>query len=77
MDQKDIERINELYHKFKEGTITEAEAEERARLRKEYVKALRRNLRASLDNTKIQYPDGRLESLRSRADNIKANRKQG
>lgn len=54
MDQKDIERINELYHKYKAGTITEEEAEERARLRKEYVEALRRNLRASLDSTKIQ-----------------------
>jgi uncharacterized protein YnzC (UPF0291/DUF896 family) len=74
MDQKDIDRINELYHKYKAGTITEEEAEERARLRKEYVEALRRNLRASLDSTKIQYPDGRLESLKSRAENIKARR---
>jgi uncharacterized protein YnzC (UPF0291/DUF896 family) len=74
MDQKDIDRINELYHKYKAGSITEEEAEERARLRKEYVEALRRNLRASLDSTKIQYPDGRLESLKSRAENIKARR---
>lgn len=74
MDQNDIDRINELYHKYKTGTITEEEAEERARLRKEYVEALRRNLRASLDSTKIQYPDGRLESLKSRAENIKARR---
>jgi uncharacterized protein YnzC (UPF0291/DUF896 family) len=74
MDQKDIDRINELYHKYKAGTITEEEAEERARLRKEYVEALRRNLRASLDSTKVQYPDGRLESLKSRAENIKARR---
>jgi uncharacterized protein YnzC (UPF0291/DUF896 family) len=74
MDQKDIDRINELYHKYKAGTITEEEAEESARLRKEYVEALRRNLRASLDSTKIQYPGGRLESLKSRAENIKARR---
>ena len=25
MDQKDIDRINELYHKYKAGTITEEE----------------------------------------------------
>lgn len=74
MDQKDIDRINELYHKFKEGTITEQEAEEREKLRQEYIEALRRNLRASLDSTKLQYPDGRVESLRSRAENIRSRR---
>ena len=74
MDQKDIDRINELYHKFKEGTITEQEAEEREKLRQEYIEALRRNLRASLDSTKIQYTDGRVESLRSRAENIRSKR---
>ena len=75
MDMKDIDRINELYHKYKTGTITPEETEERMRLRKEYVEALRANLRASLDSTKIQYPDGRIETLKARADGIKNSRK--
>lgn len=33
MEQKDIERINELYHKKKAGTITPEELEEQAGLR--------------------------------------------
>ena len=76
MDMKDIDRINELYHKYKEGTITPEETEERMRLRTEYIAALRRNLRASLDSTKVQYPDGRVETLRTRAENIRVQREQ-
>lgn len=43
MDMKDIERINELYKKMKETGLTPEEKEEQARLRGEYIQAMRRN----------------------------------
>ena len=63
MDEKDIARINELYKKQKEGTLTPEEEAEQYRLRKEYIAAIRANLRGQLDNTTIVYPDGRRENL--------------
>ena len=39
--QKDLDRINELYRKSKAEGLTEAEAEEQKRLRKEYVEAFK------------------------------------
>jgi len=56
--EADIQRINELYHKMKDGTITPEEKEEQARLRKAYIEAIRTNLRGTLNNTTIQYEDG-------------------
>lgn len=63
MDMKDIERINELYHKQKAGTLTHEEKKEQDRLRQAYIAAIRENLRGTLDNTKIQYPDGTVVDL--------------
>lgn len=63
MDMKDIERINELYRKKKAGTLTPEESAEQERLRKEYIQAIRENLRGTLDHTKIQYPDGSMVDL--------------
>ena len=52
MDQKGIDRINELARKAKspEG-LTEWEAAERADLRREYVDSVLGSLRGQLDNT--------------------------
>ncbi len=58
MTEKDIERINVLYRKRKAGTITDEELAEHDRLRKEYIEAFRNNLRSTLNNTVIDYPDG-------------------
>lgn len=54
MDQKKIDRINELARKAKtlEG-LTEEEMIERAILRREYIDAVTGNLRAQLDHTWI------------------------
>ncbi len=68
MTEKDIQRINELYHKKMEGTITPEELEEQARLRKEYVEAFKRNLRGNLETITIQYPDGRKVNVKKRHD---------
>ena len=60
-----ILRLNELAKKFKSGeALTEAELAEREQLRKEYVAAFRESLKAQLDNTYIQTPDGRRTRLR-------------
>ena len=59
MDQTKIARINELARKSKtpEG-LTAAEKAEQAALRREYIDSVTGNLRAQLDNTYIQRPDG-------------------
>ena len=58
-----IARINELYHKSQAEGLTEAEKEEQARLRKEYVACVRNNLRSQLDNITIENPDGTMVNL--------------
>ena len=62
MDER-IKRINELYHKSQAEGLTEAEKEEQARLRQEYVASVRGNLKAQLDNINIQREDGTIENL--------------
>lgn len=68
MDQKSIDRINELYRKMKSTGLTEAEKEEQSRLRGEYLQAVRRNLRGQLENIKIQNPDGSIVDVKDRHD---------
>lgn len=66
MTEEKILRINELYKKKKEGTLTPEEKEEQAALRAEYVQAVRNNLRATLENTSIQEPDGTIHKLQKK-----------
>ena len=53
-----IKRINELAHKNKAEGLTEAELEERAKLRRIYIDSVTGNLKGHLENTTIVYPDG-------------------
>lgn len=64
MDEQRIARINELYHKSqgKEG-LTKEEKEEQARLRQEYILAVRKNLRGQLNQISILNPDGTVTEL--------------
>ena len=59
MDQKKIDRINELARKSKNEGLTEAEKAEQTKLRNEYRRAVTGNLAAQLDNTYIMTPDGK------------------
>ena len=64
MTDERILRLNELAKKYKSGEpLTDEELKERDALRKEYVAAFRESLRAQLDNTYIQTPDGRRTKL--------------
>ena len=58
MEQKKIDRINELAKKKKEGTLTETEWAEQRALREEYLLEFRQGMKGILDNTYIEYPDG-------------------
>ena len=53
-----IARINELAAKNKAEGLTEAELEERAKLRRIYIDNVTGNLKGQLDNTTVVYPDG-------------------
>lgn len=66
MDQKKIDRINELARKAKEQKLTPEEAEERAQLRAEYVAAFKRNLVASLESIRVVDDDGNKTPLKKR-----------
>jgi len=61
--EKDIARINELYHKSKAEGLSEAEKEEQATLRKAYIAAIRGNIRAQLNNIDIVDENGNVENL--------------
>ena len=66
MDRKKIERINELARKKKNEGLTEAETAEQAELRHEYLAEFRENMKAMLDNTIIQEPDGTRHALKQK-----------
>ncbi|WP_295586464.1 DUF896 domain-containing protein [uncultured Oscillibacter sp.] len=69
MDQKQIDRINELARKAKspEG-LTEWEQQERAALRREYVDAVLGSLKGQLDRTYIVDQQGNKHKLKKKGE---------
>ena len=55
MEQKKIERINELAKKKKSIGLTEEELKEQALLRQEYLESIRKSFRQTLES--IEYKD--------------------
>ncbi len=53
MTDEKIKRINELAKKAKTEILTNEEKEEQAKLRREYIDAIKGNLKNQLDNIKI------------------------
>ena len=66
MDQKKIDRINELARKAKKGSLTEAERKERDVLRREYIDSVVGSLKGQLDNTYLIDSQGNQTKLRKR-----------
>ena len=59
-------RINELAKKAKENGLTVEEQAERDELRAKYIKQFRASMTGILDNTYVQYPDGRKEKIKKK-----------
>ncbi len=53
LDKEKIDRISELTRISRERKLTDAEQEERQRLRAEYLEAIRTNFRGTLDSIKF------------------------
>ena len=68
MEQKKIDRINELARIAKQRKLTDEEMKEREVLRREYIDSYKASLIGILDNTVIQNPDGSKKKLK-RKDN--------
>ena len=58
MEQRKIDRINELARKAKVEPLSPEEEAERKALREEYIAAFRQSLTAQLDNTVVVEADG-------------------
>ena len=70
MDQSTIDRINTLYHKSQSVGLTEEEKAEQAKLRREYIEAIRKNMRSTLNNISIKEEDGSITDLGKKYGNI-------
>ena len=68
MNQQKIDRINELARKAKSEGLTEAEAAERAALRREYIDSVVGNLKGHLDNTYYVDEQGNKEKLKKKGE---------
>ena len=73
MNNEKIDRINTLAHKAKSVGLTEEEQKDQAELRKEYLAAVRQNLKAQLNNIDVKEKDGSVTNLGEKYGRKKAN----
>ena len=66
MTEEKIASINALYKKSKTTGLSEDEKKEQAKLRREYIDAMKADLQRSLDNIRIVNPDGSIEELKKK-----------
>ena len=69
MEKEHIERINELARKKKTVGLTEAELEEQARLRKQYIAEWRASMESVLQSVIIQNEIGTQTPLQKKRPN--------
>ena len=62
MEEK-IARINALSRKAKTAGLSDAEREEQAQLRRDYIASVKANLKGELDNTYVVGDDGKKTKL--------------
>ena len=63
MNNVDIDRINELYHKSKSEGLTPDEKQEQVKLREAYIESVRANMRSQLNNIDMEQKDGSIVNL--------------
>ena len=63
MEHEQIERINELARKKKTVGLTEAEVQEQAALRKQYLAEFRANMEDTLRRVRVEQEDGTYKPL--------------
>ncbi len=66
-----IDRINALYHKSQSVGLTPEEKEEQAKLRQEYIAAIRANLRGTLNQISIKEANGTITNLGEKYGGVK------
>ena len=66
-----IDRINELARKQKKSGLTKEEQMEQKKLREEYIKNIRNNMRATLNSISILEEDGTVTDLGKKHGNIR------
>ena len=71
MEQKKLDRINELTALSRARELSPAEKAEREALRKEYIAEWRSSTIAVLENTRIVTPDGKNHPLPKRKSETK------
>lgn len=76
MEKSKIARLNQLAHKAKNETLSQAEIAERDVLRKEYIESFKTDVRATLERVRIQEADGSLTPLKKRISGAKPHRHQ-
>ena len=64
MEKKKIDRISELSRKQRTIGLTEEEKAEQAQLRQEYIQAIRRNVKSTLDRAYIVEQEGTIKKLK-------------
>ena len=66
INEADIKRINELYHKSRAEGLTDEEKAEQKKLREDYVAAIKGNIRSQLENIKVVDENGNEIPLKRR-----------
>lgn len=64
MTEEKIGRINHLAKKAKTEGLSDAEKQEQASLRAEYIADYRKNFTGILDHTYLRHPNGKTEKLK-------------
>lgn len=64
MENKYLNRINELAKKAKNEGLSVEEIKERDELRKKYLAEFRKGMKNILDSTTLEYPDGTKQELK-------------
>ncbi|MCP3739243.1 DUF896 domain-containing protein [Rossellomorea sp. BNER] len=58
LSKQKMARINELANKSKTSGLSDKEAKEQSKLRKEYLETFRNSMRKTIENTKVFDPNG-------------------